>query len=148
LDFLPDVFERQVRAGEDSARQPFALADESEEQVLGLNRDASQLAGLVASEEEDAPGPFRVPFEHPDYLRESRSCCGHNPCNHIIRQGCPLFYLGLPPQLVRRRAFDRGSGLLVHDSAFSRPLSSRTMRSHARASRGLCVAMIEVNPKS
>ena len=65
FDFLADVLERQVRAREDPAGQPLAFADQPEQQVLGLNRDAAELAGLVAGEEENSPGPFGVPFEHP-----------------------------------------------------------------------------------
>ena len=41
-----------------------------EEQVLGLNRDAAELTGLVAREEQHAPRSFRVTFEHPVYLSE------------------------------------------------------------------------------
>ena len=69
FDFLADVFEGQVRAREDPARQPLAFANQAEQQVLGLNRDAAELAGLVAGEEENPPRPFGVPFEHPAYLR-------------------------------------------------------------------------------
>ena len=43
LDFLADAFEGQVRAGEDPAGQPLALADQAEEQVLGFNGDAAEL---------------------------------------------------------------------------------------------------------
>ena len=69
LDFLADVLEGQVRAGEDAAGQALALADQAQQQVLGLDRDAPELAGLVAGEEEHPPRPFGVPFEHPAYLR-------------------------------------------------------------------------------
>src|SRR5262249_24153250 len=86
FDFLPDVLERQMRAREDPAGQPFAFADESQEEVLGLNGDAAELTGLVPSEEEHSSGPFRVPFEHPAYLRESRERWGHDYADHIIRQ--------------------------------------------------------------
>ncbi len=74
LDFFADAFEGEVGAGKNPAREPFALADQSEEKVLGLNRNASELARLVAGEEEHAPRSFRVTFEHPvtyvteDYL--------------------------------------------------------------------------------
>ena len=54
-----------MRAREDAARQPFPLADQPEEQVLGLDRNAAELAGLVARKEEHAPRSFRVTFEHP-----------------------------------------------------------------------------------
>ena len=68
LDFLADAFEGQMGSGKDAAREPLAFADETEEQMLGFNRDAAQLAGLVAREEEDASRSFRVAFEHPVYL--------------------------------------------------------------------------------
>ena len=54
-----------MRAREDPARQPFTLADQAKEEVLGLNRDASELACLVAGEKEHSPRSFRVTFEHP-----------------------------------------------------------------------------------
>ena len=69
LDFLADTLERQVRARKDAARQPLALANQAEEQMLGLNRDAAELAGLIAGEEENPSRPFRVAFEHPACLR-------------------------------------------------------------------------------
>ena len=91
FDFLADVLEREVRAREDAAGQPLAFANQAEQEVLGLDRDAAELAGLVTGEEEDSPGPFRVPFEHPAYLGESRCCWGHGRTNHIIRhQLCVL----------------------------------------------------------
>ncbi len=65
LDFLPDVFEGQVRAGEDTAGQPFAFANQTEQQVLGLDRDGPELAGLVSGEEQNATRSFSVAFEHP-----------------------------------------------------------------------------------
>ena len=37
-------------------------------QVLGFDRDAAQLAGLVTGKEEYPPRSFRVTFEHPVYL--------------------------------------------------------------------------------
>ena len=72
FDFLADVFEREVRARENAARQTFAFANQAEQEVLGLNGDAAELAGLVAREEEYSSSPFGVPFEHPGNLRESR----------------------------------------------------------------------------
>ena len=71
LDFLADAFEGQVRPGENPARQPLALADQSQQQVLGLDRNAAELARFVAREEEHAPRSFRVAFEHPvTYVKE------------------------------------------------------------------------------
>ena len=85
FDFLADVLEREVRAREDPAGQAFAFANQAEKEMLGLNRDAAELAGLVAGEEENSPGPFGVPFEHPAYLGESRCSWGHGSDDHIIR---------------------------------------------------------------
>ena len=85
FDFLPDIFERQMGAGKDPAGEAFAFANQTEEQVLGLNGDAPELTGLVTSKEEDSSGPFGVPFEHPAYLGESRWCWGHGNDDHIIR---------------------------------------------------------------
>ena len=85
FDFLADVLERQVRAREDPAGEPFALANQAQQEVLGLDRDAAELTGLVAGEEENSPGPFGVPFEHPAYLGESRWSWGHGRDDHIIR---------------------------------------------------------------
>jgi hypothetical protein len=44
---------------------PLPFADQPEQQVLGLDRDAAELAGLVAGEEENPSRSFRIPFEHP-----------------------------------------------------------------------------------
>ena len=76
FDFLADVFERQVRARENPARQALAFANQAEQQVLGLDRNAAELAGFVAGEEENSSGPFGVPFEHPGYLRERQMVLG------------------------------------------------------------------------
>ena len=65
LDFLPDALEGEVRALENPARQPLAFTDQAEQEVLRLDRDAPELAGFVAREEEDPPRPFCVAFEHP-----------------------------------------------------------------------------------
>ncbi len=51
-------------AREDAAGQPFPFADQPQKQVLGFNRDAAELAGLIAREEKDPPRPFCVAFEH------------------------------------------------------------------------------------
>ena len=84
FDLLADVFERQVRAREDPAGEPLAFAHQPQQQVLGLNGDAAELAGLVAGEEDNPPGPFGVAFEHPAYLGESRWCWGHGNDDPII----------------------------------------------------------------
>src|SRR5712692_10473145 len=65
FDFFADVFEREVRARENAARQPFPFANQAEQEVLGFNRNAAQLTGFVAGEEKYSSCPFGVPFEHP-----------------------------------------------------------------------------------
>ena len=68
FDFLANAFEGEVRAGENAAGQALALANQSEKQVLGLNRDAAELTRLVPREEQNPPRSFRIAFEHPGYL--------------------------------------------------------------------------------
>ena len=68
FDFLADAFEGQVRPREDAARQPLALADQSQQEVLGLDGNAAELTRFVPREEEYAARSFRVAFEHPGYL--------------------------------------------------------------------------------
>src|SRR3954471_18960439 len=85
LDFLPDILERQVRARENAAREALSFANQAKEEVLGFDRNATQLAGFVAGKEEDSSGPLGIPFEHPGYLRENRWCWGHGRRDHIIR---------------------------------------------------------------
>ena len=77
FDFLADVLQRQVRAGEDAAREPLALTNQPEQEMLGLDGNAAELTGFVTGEEEDSSSPFGVPFEHPAYLCEGRWCWGH-----------------------------------------------------------------------
>ena len=54
-----------MRASEDPAGQAFTLTNQSEEKVLGLDRDAAELTRLVPREEKDPPRSFRIAFEHP-----------------------------------------------------------------------------------
>ena len=68
LDFLADVFQGQMRARKDPARQPFAFSDQAKKEMLGLDRYAAELAGLIAGKEEYSSRPFRVTFEHPARL--------------------------------------------------------------------------------
>ncbi len=68
LDFLADVFQGQMRARKNPARQPFAFPDQSKKKMLGLDRHAAELAGLIAGKEEYSSRPFRVTFEHPARL--------------------------------------------------------------------------------
>ncbi len=65
FDLFSDVLQGQVRPGENAAGQPLAFANEPEQQVLGLDGDAAQLARLVSGEEENATRSFGVAFEHP-----------------------------------------------------------------------------------
>src|SRR5206468_4484830 len=65
FDFLADVFEREVGARENAARQTFAFANQAEQEVLGFNGDAAQLTSFIPGEEKDSSCPFGVPFEHP-----------------------------------------------------------------------------------
>ena len=67
FDFLADALEGEVRALEDAAGQPLAFADQAQQEVLRLDGDAPELAGLVAREEENPTCPFCVAFEHPRY---------------------------------------------------------------------------------
>ena len=72
FDFLADVFEREVRTSEDPAGQALPFPNQPQEQMLGLDRDAAELASLVSCEEKYSTGSFGIPFEHPAYLGESR----------------------------------------------------------------------------
>ena len=65
FNLFSDVFEGQVRASENATREPFALANQPQQQVLGLDRYAAELARFVAGEEEHPSGAFSVTFEHP-----------------------------------------------------------------------------------
>ena len=59
FDFLADVLEGQVRAREDPARQALALANQAEQQVLGLNRDAARAGWPRIGRRKGLAGPFR-----------------------------------------------------------------------------------------
>jgi hypothetical protein len=65
FDFLANALQRQVGAGEDPAGQTLPFSNQAEQEVLGLDRDASELACFVSREEEDTSRPFRIAFEHP-----------------------------------------------------------------------------------
>ena len=68
FDFLANVFEGEMGSRKDAAGQPLALADQSEKKVLGLDRNAAELAGLITGKEENPSRPFRIAFEHPACL--------------------------------------------------------------------------------
>jgi hypothetical protein len=57
-----------MRPREDAAREALAFTNQSQKEVLGLDRDATELTRFVTGEEEYSSGPFGVPFEHPAYL--------------------------------------------------------------------------------
>src|SRR3954465_7309848 len=82
FDFLANALEREMRAGKDPAREPFAFANQTKEQVLGFDRNAAELTCLIAREEENATCSFRVTFEHPVTYVNGRTTLGR-----IIRQG-------------------------------------------------------------
>src|SRR5205823_14737362 len=58
FNFLADVLEGEMRAREDAARKSLAFADQSEKEMLGLNGDAAELAGLIPREEKNPSRPF------------------------------------------------------------------------------------------
>ena len=64
FDVLPNPFEGQVRTGEDTTGQAFALPDQTEQQVLCFDRDTPQLARLVAGKEQHAAGTLCITLEH------------------------------------------------------------------------------------
>ena len=63
FNLLADRLHRGVRAQE-TIGQRLVFAQQAQQQVLGLDVRRTELAGLVAGEEDDAPGFFRIPFEH------------------------------------------------------------------------------------
>src|SRR2546428_13819718 len=63
-DLLSQLCERDVRAREDPAREAFALSNQPQQQMLGLDRRVAQPAGLVTGEEQDPTCSFGVPLEH------------------------------------------------------------------------------------
>src|SRR5215469_16704145 len=72
---------------QEAVGQGLVLAQQSQQQVLGLNIRRPKLAGLIPREKDDAPGFLRVPFEHKPFplsFRKERGstqmapilCCG------------------------------------------------------------------------
>ena len=141
FDFLADVFERQVRARENAARQPLALANQAEQQVLGFDRDAAELARFVAGEEQHAARSFRVAFEHLIVRR---------------RKAGPILSHYTACRAGRRSARRSGvhpmrlgpTRLPAPTQSTHRPPSRRSARSQEAARAGLWVTMIEVRPCS
>src|SRR5262245_21337979 len=63
LDFLPDTFDRGM-ISQKTVRKVFVFANQTEQQVLGLDRRATELASFVAGEEDNPPCSLSVSFEH------------------------------------------------------------------------------------
>ncbi len=63
LDLLADRIDLRSRPQE-AVCQSLVLAQQAEQQVLGLDVGAAELAGLVSREEDDPSGLFRVSFKH------------------------------------------------------------------------------------
>ena len=85
FDFLANAFEGQVRARENPAGEALALANQSEQEVLGFDRNAAELTRLVPGEKEDPPSPLRISFEHP---------------------GLPMVIGSIPISIIRQRHRD------------------------------------------
>src|ERR1035438_6255123 len=85
FNLLADRLHRGVRAQE-AVGQRLVLAQQAQQQVLGLDVRRAELAGLVPRKEDHAPRLFRIAFEHSgppdtDYRREqpSASLAGFSP---------------------------------------------------------------------
>ena len=63
FDLLADGFDGGVRAQE-AVRQRLVFAQQAQQQVLGLDVRAAELAGFVAREEDDPPRLLRISFKH------------------------------------------------------------------------------------
>jgi hypothetical protein len=64
FDLLANALHRKMGLREDPARETFALANQSEQEVLGFDRVAAQLCGFIAREEDDPLGALGVSLEH------------------------------------------------------------------------------------
>src|ERR1051325_2169960 len=71
FDLFPDALEREMRARENPTREAFAFTNQSEQQVLGLNRRTAELRRLVASNKENTTRTFRIAFKHAIFRRRS-----------------------------------------------------------------------------
>jgi len=71
LDLLANFLGGKLVLAEEAGGEPLALPDQAEQEVLGLDGGAPQLAGLVASEEDHAPRSFSVALEHTSLLPRS-----------------------------------------------------------------------------
>ena len=64
LDLLADLLHGEVALAEQPRGEALPLADQAEQQVLGLDGRTAQLARLVAGEEDHPPSPLGVALEH------------------------------------------------------------------------------------
>src|SRR5205807_5371442 len=84
LNFLANTLDRRV-ISQEAIGQVLILADQTQQQVLGLDRGAAKLAGFVASEEYDPPGSFSVSFEHSLMILS----CSRKSCRLCVRTDVP-----------------------------------------------------------
>ena len=63
FDLLADGFDRRVRP-QKTVGQRLIFAQQTQQQMLGFDIRAAELAGLVAGEKDDPPGLFRITFKH------------------------------------------------------------------------------------
>ena len=63
LDLFADTFDGGV-ISQEAVGQVLVFADQSQKQMLGFNGGASELAGFIASEEDDPPCSLSISFEH------------------------------------------------------------------------------------
>src|SRR5205807_2463664 len=78
-DLLADGFHRGVRAQE-SVGQRFVFAQQSQQQVLGLDVRRTELAGFIARKKDYAPCLLRVALKNGSPLFGSRCGDGIVPC--------------------------------------------------------------------
>src|SRR5207245_7721557 len=63
FDLLPNAFDRRMISKE-TISQILVFADQSEKQMLGFDRRASELASFIAGEEYDPSCSLGISFEH------------------------------------------------------------------------------------
>jgi hypothetical protein len=73
LDLLANAFERQVGARENATREALAFTDQPEQQMLRLDRNAPELARLVAGEKEYSPWLVRYTARTSDCRKSKKS---------------------------------------------------------------------------
>src|SRR6266850_1839941 len=75
FDFLADAFDRGM-ISQEAVRQVLVFADQPQKQVFRFDGRASELAGLIAGEEDHPPCSLSVSFEHIFDSLKCRSSCG------------------------------------------------------------------------